>query len=115
MGGGGMTEVQIVHDIPKLPDRREWLITVDGSYFERYFNENEALHAQAVIRGDVSPDLEPGDCPCAGHASWRLTDGPSPMADLFQDAADTEYLRKYDIRMTPHVEAIWRHAQASMR
>ena len=47
--------------------------------------------------------------------STHDSDQPSELGDLFTDAADTEYLRRYDIQMTPFLEALWRDSQAYMR
>jgi hypothetical protein len=52
-----MSVVEVSHDIPALPDRRDWLLIVDGKPFQRYLEEREAQHAAAIIRGDIKNDL----------------------------------------------------------
>ena len=47
--------------------------------------------------------------------STHDSDQPSTTADLFTDAADTEYLRRYDIQMTPFLEELWRASQDYLR
>jgi hypothetical protein len=71
--------VEITRDIPALPDRREWSLTVDGRPFQRYIEEGEALHAAAIIRGDIKATgvgySETCTCPgCPSSATQEQAD-----------------------------------------